>query len=163
MTKSQARKSRPRAKALTVERTFNASAERPWAFWTDPEKFAKWFNPAPGMDLVIHECDVRPGGRVRFDMPQPDGNKNPQDGVFHRPDPYREIVSGAPNKSFLITVRFEPLGTRTRMTVTVIGVPPEYHKGAAEGWNAGFDKLAKGLEVEAWPTAGPGGKKALEV
>ena len=148
MTKGSTKKPAPRAKDLTVERTFNASPEKLWAYWTDPKKYAKWFNPAPGIDLVIHEFDVRAGGRIRFDMPQPDGNQNPQEGIFHALEPYREIVSGAPDKSFLIRVTFEPVGTRTRMTVTVTGIPPEYQEGATQGWNAGFQKLAALLTVE---------------
>src|SRR5437870_2563259 len=61
---------------LVITRVFDATPEVLWSHWTDPAKFAKWFNPAPGLDLVVHEYDVRPGGRVRFDMPQPDGNRN---------------------------------------------------------------------------------------
>lgn len=67
---------------LKLRRTFDAIPERLWSYWADPEKYAKWFNPAP-LDLVIHEFDLRPGGGIRFDMPQPDGDRNPQGGVFH--------------------------------------------------------------------------------
>src|SRR5438105_646266 len=93
------------APTLTVERVFNATPERLWSYWTDPAKYAKWLNPAPGMDLVIHEWEARAGGKVRFDMPQPNGDRNPQEGGFHRLSPYTEIVSGSPDKPFLITVR----------------------------------------------------------
>lgn len=143
MTKTATSKKNAKPKSLKVERIFDASPETLWSYWTDPEKFAKWFNPAPGMDLVVHEYDVRVGGRVRFDMPQPDGNPNPQEGVFHVLTPYREIVSGAPDKSFLIAVKFAPVGKRARMTVTVTGVPLKFRDGATEGWNAGFDKLVQ--------------------
>jgi len=142
MTAKSGTKPSPKPKSLKVERIFDASPETLWSYWTDPERFARWFNPAPGLDLVVHEYDVRVGGRVRFDMPQPDGNRNPQEGMFHVLKPHREIVSGAPDKSFLIAVKFAPVGKRTRMTVTVTGVPPKFHEGATKGWNAGFDKLA---------------------
>lgn len=132
---------------LTFERVFDATPEKLWTYWTDPAKYAKWLNPAPGMDLVIHEWDVREGGKVRFDMPQPDGNPNPQDGVFHVLKPHTELVSGSPDKSFLLTVRFAPVGApqdgRTRMTVQVKGVPPEYHAPARQGWGACLDKLGR--------------------
>ncbi len=133
------------AQSLTLERIFNATPQRLWSFWTDPKKYAKWFNPAP-LDLVIHEFDVRVGGKIRFDMPQPDGNKNPQEGVFHKLDPFNEIVSGAPDKSFLVQVQFELLTAKmTRMTVHVTGVPPEHHAMATVGWNQGFDHLEREL------------------
>ncbi len=141
MTAKSARKPSPKPKSLKVERIFDASPETLWSYWTDPERFARWFNPAPGIDLVVHEYDVRVGGRARFDMPQPGGNPNLQEGMFHVLTPFREIVSGAPDKSFLIAVKFSPIGKRTRMTVTVTGIPPELREGATKGWNAGFDKL----------------------
>ena len=158
MTKRSTSRPRARATSLIVERIFDASPETLWAYWTNPAKFATWFNPAPGMDLVVHEYDVRPGGRVRFDMPQPNGDRNPQEGVFHVLEPYREIVSGAPDKSFLIAVRFEPEGKRTRMTVTVTGIPSEAKAGATKGWNAGFDKLERALAG-----SGPGIGRTREI
>lgn len=151
MTTKTKTKGKAASASLMVERIFDATPETLWSYWVDPEKFAKWFNPAPGMDLVVHTYDVRVGGRVRFDMPQPDGNPNPQEGVFHVVKPHRELVSGAPDKSFLISVKFVAAGKRTRMSVSVIGVPKEYHDGATKGWNAGFDKLARLL-------GGPTGK-----
>ena len=110
-SKTTAQKTAPptAAPTLTVERVFNATPEKLWQYWTDPAKYAKWLNPAPGMDLVIHEWEPRAGGKVRFDMPQPDGSKNPQEGVFHELKPHERIVSGAPDKSFLITVTFQVL------------------------------------------------------
>lgn len=133
---------------LKLERTFNASPEKLWAYWTDPKKYAKWLNPAP-LDLVIHEFDVRPGGRIRFDMPQPDGNPNPQEGVFHELVPNERLVSGSPDKSFLVTTRFEAVDARrTRVVVEVKGVPADWHALATMGWGSGFDKLAGELARE---------------
>ena len=133
---------------LKLERTFNATPERLWSYWTDPKKYAKWFNPAP-LDLVIHEFDVRPGGKIRFDMPQPDGNPNPQEGVFHELVPHELLVSGSPDRSFLVTVRFEPVDAkRTRTIVEVKGVPADWHALATNGWGAGFDKLERELGLE---------------
>jgi len=132
---------------LTVDRIFAASPERLWSFWTDPRKYATWFNPS-GLPLAIHAFDVRPGGRIAFDMPQPDGNRNPQEGVFHKVDPPKELVSGSPDKSFLIQVQFVPMGKdQTRVLVHVTGVPPEWHAMATTGWNQGFDHLERELGV----------------
>jgi uncharacterized protein YndB with AHSA1/START domain len=143
-TKTKPMQEKPAATTLVIERVFNATPEKLWSYWTDPIKYAKWFNPSPA-DLVIHEFDVRVGGKIRFDMPQPDGNKNPQSGVFHKLDPYKEIVSGEPDQSFLLTVKFQPVGTKTRVRIEVIGVPAEYHAMATKGWGAGLDKLEKRL------------------
>lgn len=138
------------APKLRLERTFDAPQDALWSAWTDPQQYAKWFNPAPGIDLVMHEFDVRPGGKIRFDMPQPDGNKHPQQGVFHEVTPKSRIVSGEPDRSFLLEVDLIPQGPhRTRCVVNVTGVPAEYHQMATQGWNAGFDKLAALLKARA--------------
>ena len=146
-TTQQKTTSKPKATTLRVERIFAASPERLWAFWTDPKKYARWFNPS-GLPLVVHEFDVRAGGRIRFDMPQPDGSPNPQEGVFHEVTPPARLVSGSPDKSFLMTVQFVPMGKdQTRLIVDVAGVPPEYHAMATTGWNQGFDHLERELGV----------------
>ncbi|MGQ0536701.1 MAG: SRPBCC domain-containing protein [Methanobacteriota archaeon] len=134
---------------LRLERTFDASPERLWKAWTDPDEYARWLNPAPGHDLVIREWDLRVGGRVRFDMPQPDGNPNPQEGVFHELVPNRRLVSGDADKTFLLEVTFEPRGKKTHLVVQVTGVPPEWHAAATEGWGRSFDKLAGVVTGEA--------------
>lgn len=127
---------------LRLERVFDATPEQMWAAWTDPAQYAKWLNPAPGLDLVIHEWDLREGGRMRFDMPQPDGNLNPQEGVFHVLRPCTKLVSGNEDKSFLLEADFIPEGARTRLVVHITGVPPDWHAAATLGWGACFDKLA---------------------
>ena len=142
-TKPQAQK----PPVLKLERAFNATPERLWSYWMDPQKYAKWLNPA-GIDLVVHEWDARVGGKVRFDMPQPDGNKNPQEGVFHELVPHTRIVSGDADKTFLLTVTFTPVDAkRTTMTVLAEGVPLDWHAPAREGWGKSFDQLTKLVEA----------------
>lgn len=139
---------------LTLERVFDATPERLWTFWTDPKKYAKWLNPHKA-DLKIQEFDVRVGGRVKFLMPLDDGTEMPNEGIFHELSPYTRIVTGDPDKSFLITVTFEPLpGSKTRQVVEVLGVPSEHHAAATQGWGAGFAKLERLLAAEA-PAQGP--------
>lgn len=140
-------------KTLRLERTFDATPQEMWDAWTDPDQYAKWFNPS-GLDLVVHEFDVRPGGKVRFDMPQPDGNPNPQEGVFHVVQPYTHLASGSPDKSFLVDVRIEPRGkSRCHVVVHVTGVPPDWHERATVGWNLCFDHLEVDL-ARTTPVAG---------
>ncbi len=132
---------------LKLERVFDATPERLWEQWTDPTRYAKWMNPGKA-DLKIQTFEVRVGGKVAFFMPLDNGQEMPNSGVFHVLDKPRRLVSGAPDKSFLIDVTFTPVGTKqTRMTVVMDGVPSEHHTGATAGWGACFDKLAKRLEA----------------
>lgn len=139
----------PKVPRLTLERTFDASPERLWAYWIDPKKYAKWLSPQKA-DLVIHEFDVRVGGKVRFDMPLDNGTVNKEEGVFHVLDKPRRLVSGNADKTFLLDVTFTPLdgGKRTKLTVLIDGVPSEWHAAAKEGWGLGFGKLDRLLAAD---------------
>ena len=134
-------KTPPATNSIRLDRTFNATPEQVWAAWTDPKQYAKWLNPSPGLDLVIHEWDLREGGLMRFDMPLPNGAVNHEEGVFHVLKPYTRLVSGSADKSFLLEVTFEPVGKQTRLVVDITGVPPEWHEAAKQGWGQCFDKL----------------------
>ncbi|HVM44796.1 MAG TPA: SRPBCC family protein [Candidatus Thermoplasmatota archaeon] len=133
----------PNSPPLRLERVFDCTPQEMWDAWTRPELYAKWLNPSPGLDLVIHEWDLREGGRMRFDMPLPDGKVNHEEGVFHVLKPHSRLVSGSADKSFLLEASFAPAGEgRTRVVVDITGVPSEWHAAATLGWGACFDKLA---------------------
>lgn len=127
--------------ALTLERTFDATPKDLWEAWIDPEKYARWHHPTPGVELVIKEWDAQEGGRVVFDMPVPEGEANRQEWVFQTLEPHARIVMGAPDAPFLIDVTFRPEDDGTKMVLEATGLPPEHEEMATEGWNAGFDKL----------------------
>lgn len=43
-----------------LERTFNGPKELVWRAWTDPDLLHRWYGP--GVETIIHEFDLRPGG-----------------------------------------------------------------------------------------------------
>lgn len=136
-----------KAPQLRLERVFNTTPENLWTYWTDAKKYARWLSPQKA-DLVIHIWEPRVGGRVKFDMPLDNGQVNHEEGVFHVLDKPNHLVTGSPDKSFLLDVTFAAVDAkRTRMTVVVTGVPAEYHGMATEGWGTGLDKLAEQVEV----------------
>ena len=57
---------------IVLSRVFEAPRELVFAAWTKAEHLTKWFGPK-GFTTKTHECDVRIGGRWRFDMIAPDG------------------------------------------------------------------------------------------
>jgi len=114
----------------TVDREMIVSrvidAPRPLVFkaWTDPEQVARWWGPK-GFVTIDYEMDIRPGGAYRQRMRSPEGTDHRKRGV------YREIVTperivftfawveanGRVGPETLITVTFEDLGTKTRLTL----------------------------------------------
>jgi uncharacterized protein YndB with AHSA1/START domain len=57
---------------IVLSRVFEAPRELVFAAWTKEEHLTTWFGPK-GFTTKTHECDVRVGGRWRFDMIAADG------------------------------------------------------------------------------------------
>lgn len=74
---------------LTLSRIIRAPRRLVWNAWADPEKFARWWIPAPTHCRVM-EMDLRPGGALRTEM-----SENPDDGfVPHLNACFLDIVDG---------------------------------------------------------------------
>lgn len=132
---------------LRLERTFNATPERLWTFWTDGRLYAKWIYPGK-TDVAMHKFEARVGGECTFDMLLDTGESMPNTGVFHLLDKPRRLEAGSPDKSFLLVATFEPLGKdKTRLTVTIDGVPSDWQEMAKAGWSSCFDKLDRQLDA----------------
>jgi uncharacterized protein YndB with AHSA1/START domain len=52
---------------ITLERTFRASLEDVWELWTTKDGLESWWGP-DGFRVEVHELDLRPGGKLRYDM-----------------------------------------------------------------------------------------------
>lgn len=61
---------------VVLVRVLDAPRAAVYAAWTDPAGFCEWFGP-DGFTCTMHEMDVRPGGRTRFEMVGPDGTSYP--------------------------------------------------------------------------------------
>jgi uncharacterized protein YndB with AHSA1/START domain len=54
---------------LSVSRIIRAPRASVWQAWTDPERFEKWWVPAPEI-CRVREMDLRPGGSFRTELSQ---------------------------------------------------------------------------------------------
>ena len=148
--------------ALVIERTFDAPRELVWKAWTDPELAKRWWGPKV-FTTPVCEIDLRVGGKYLYCMRDPDGKDYWSTGV------YREIVeperivatdsfadehgNAVPASHYgmtgdfplemLVTVTFEDLGGKTKLTLRQAGMPAgEMSEMAGTGWSESFDKLA---------------------
>ena len=155
--------------ALVIERIFDAPRELVWRAWTEPEHFMSWWGPK-GFTCPHCEIDLRVGGRYLNCMRGPAGTDFDKDfwstGVYREIVPLERIVctdsfadengNVVPATHYgmgadvplemLVTVTFEDLGGKTRMTLRHEGLPAgEMSDGANVGWNESLDKLAEYL------------------
>jgi len=139
---------------ITITRVFEASRERVWKEWTEPERFADWFGGSQSeVPLSTVSMDVRPGGLWRLTMFAEPGPRE-----IHWKGEYQEVVeperlvftlSDQPGDEAyeLITVLLSDLGEgRTEMRFRQSGrLPAEVYEGAKEGWGTFFDRVAERL------------------
>ena len=150
---------------LTITRIFDAPRELAWKAWTEPERMKKWWGPQNFTAPVI-KTDFRVGGKYLFCMRGPDGRDYWSTGVYREIVPLERLVmtdSFADEKGnvvpashygmigdmpleLLVTVTFEAIGNKTRMTLRHEGFPEGQMKELARlGWSESFDKLAESI------------------
>lgn len=154
--------------ALVIERMFDAPRELVWKAWTDPQMVRRWWGPK-GFVAPAAEIDFRVGGKWLYAMQSPEFNEGRpiwSTGVYREIVPFERIVwtdcfadgqgnvvpatyYGMPDDfplEMLVTVEFEDLGGKTKMTLRHEGLPAgEMREGAGQGWNESLDKLAESL------------------
>jgi uncharacterized protein YndB with AHSA1/START domain len=134
---------------LVIKRRFDASPERLFDAWTDPNLAARWLFTGPTSQAHRAELDVRVGGAWVIE--------DRRGGVDYRAlGQYLEVdrprrlcftfgmprFSPAFNK---VTVEIAPDGTGSLMTLTQEGLPADHIAATRQGWNAMFDALAAHL------------------
>ncbi|UVJ38958.1 SRPBCC domain-containing protein [Arthrobacter sp. CJ23] len=116
------------ALSLTVVAEFEAGVERVWRIWEDPRQLERWWGP-PTWPATFETHEFTPGGKAAYYMTGPDGTTARGWWKFttvNAPD-HLEFDDGfaddqgAPVDEMGVThatVKLEPLGDRTRMTIS---------------------------------------------
>ena len=139
---------------ITISRVFDATRERVWQEWTEPERFADWFGgSASEVPPATVAMDVRPGGSWRLTMFADPGRRE-----IRWKGEYREVVeperlvftlSDQPGEDAyeLVTVVLTDLGDgRTEMLFEQRGgLSAEQYERAGQGWSSFFDRIAERL------------------
>lgn len=133
---------------LVVRRTIEASPERLFRAWTEPDQLMKWWGPPPARCLQA-EIDLRVGGKYRIANAFPDGTVIWIAGAFERISPFRELVytwhlEGTEGAVERVTIRFE--GSKNATEVIVLHERIGHAEGRDRhelGWNACLDGLVR--------------------
>jgi uncharacterized protein YndB with AHSA1/START domain len=139
---------------LEFVRTFAAPRQLVWDAWTDPDQMAQWWGPR-GISTPREsiELDLRPGGRMAFDMvDDATGQRYPNGGTILEVDPPALIVwedDGFPDGSGkgTATVTFTEVDAKTTtLRIHLVADLSETVRAGAEiGWGSQLDKLVEFL------------------
>lgn len=135
---------------LEFVRTYNAPRQLVWDAWTDPDQIAQWWGPR-GISTPREsiELDLRPGGRMRFDMvDDATGQRYPNSGTVVEVDPPARIVwsdDGFPDGSGKGTATVTLTEVDENTTTLRVHIEADFSEtiraGAEAGWGSQLDKL----------------------
>ena len=155
------------AREIVITRIFDAPRELVWKAWTDPKHLMRWWGPK---DFTAPVCkiDLRVGGKYLYCMRSKEGQEFWSTGIYNEIVPLERIVCtdsfadakgnvipasqlGMPGDDWPlechITITFEDLGGKTKMTLKHVGIPAgQMEDMTGAGWNESFDKLAESLK-----------------
>lgn len=152
--------------SFIVERRYDASTQRVFAAWSDPEAKRSWFVEGEGWDIRSYELDFREGGTetssfnvVGGNNPFPPETRFSNDSVFNEIIPNERIVftysmarDGVRFSVSLASIELTPAGNGTRLIFTEHGA---FFDGAdgirmrEQGWRELLAKLDAYLAQEA--------------
>ena len=136
--------------SLTIKRRFNAAPAKVFAAWTDPEKVKRWMSPGE-VKMLSAENDARIGGRFRWLMQAPDGEKHDVSGVYREVIPNEKLVFtwawiSTPERESLVTLTFKADGDGTLFTMLHEQFFDETARNSHnKGWISAMDKLGEYL------------------
>ena len=141
---------------IVLSRVYEAPRELVFAAWTKEEHLTKWFGPK-GYTTKTHECEVRVGGRWRFDMTGPDGKVWDNRVVFLEIEAPSRLVfdhgkdEDDDERRFRVTITFDEQSDK-KTVVTLRQLHPTKEQrdagigfGAVEIGYTTLDKLAEHL------------------
>ena len=144
----------PEKTSLELKRFIKAPRAEVYAAWTDPAQLKLWFGPewVKTRDFV---CEVRPGGKFRWDLIDCDGKEKTIAGE------YREIVlektivftwrhlddEAWENCMSIVTIEFSDSDGGTELRLKHEQLPTEASRNDHnEGWKSVLNRLEKFVE-----------------
>ena len=135
--------------SLTIKRRIDASPEKIFRAWTEPEKITRWFGPEE-VEVLHAETDARVGGRYRIIARSPDGEQH-ESGRYCEVVPNEKLVftwawRSTPERESLVTVLLGADGGGTLLTLIHEQFFDEAARdGHEHGWNGSMDKLERAV------------------
>jgi uncharacterized protein YndB with AHSA1/START domain len=135
---------------LQIRRSFSASPTKVYKAWTEKDQFSSWFAPTEEYKTVIHDLDVRVGGKYRVEMQAPNGNLHIVRGIYSEVIPARKLVfswSWETKQDWgetEVTLEFQETARGTDLVLTHKRFPSrEARDEHNQGWAGCLDRLGK--------------------
>jgi len=132
---------------ITIEATVNASAEKVWKTWNNPEDIIKWGVASPDWHTPRAENDLRPGGKFVYRMEAKDGSFGFDFGGVYdlvKPNEYIEYTIGDGRK---VKIDFKTNGNMVHIVETFEAEGENPIEMQRAGWQAILDNFKTHTET----------------
>jgi uncharacterized protein YndB with AHSA1/START domain len=137
---------------LTIERTYEAPADRVFEAFTSEEVMRRWWHAGPEWVTSEARVDLRIGGEVRVVMGDPDGDSHGGGGVYTEIQPPSRLAftwiwdDDEDQVEQLIVIDFEESDGKTLVRFTHQNLwNADAVRSHEKGWNLALDNLEQAL------------------
>ena len=78
--------------SLTMNRSFKHPKKDVYEAWTNKDYLTSWFAPAKEFTTIIHEQELKVGGKYKLEMREPDGTAHVIHGEYVALNPFDQVV-----------------------------------------------------------------------
>lgn len=131
---------------LTLSHKFEASLEKVWDAWTNPDVISKWWLPEGFTESKPNEVDLKVGGGFKYHMQPPEGEAFYAHGIFTEIIPNKLIKStwlwSHSEQETFLTVEFkESNGGTELILIHELFTDEEQRNLHADGWEKCLDRI----------------------
>lgn len=132
---------------ITIEATIQASVEKVWDFWTDPDHIIRWNNASADWHTPRAENDLRAGGRFLSRMEARDGSSGFDfSGVYTEVKPH-EKIGYTLDDGRRVQILLVSMGNSTMIKETFEAEGTNPDEMQRNGWQAILDNFKKHVET----------------
>ena len=131
---------------ITVQTTINASVEKAWEFWTQPEHVIQWNNASDDWHCPKATNDLKVGGKFNYTMAAKDGSMSFDfEGDYSKVDEFSlieyHIIDGRK-----VIVQFKKTNEGVQITESFDPENMNPEELQQQGWQAILDNFKKHCE-----------------
>ena len=131
---------------ITVKSVINATAQKAWSQWNDPEHIKQWCNASEDWHAPHAENDLREGGTFTTTMATKDGSFSFDfGGTYTKVEEYR-LIEYTMSDGRKVKVEFIDQGNETALVESFDAENTHSEEMQRAGWQAILDNFKKHVE-----------------
>ncbi|MCH1626019.1 SRPBCC family protein [Ferdinandcohnia quinoae] len=136
-----------KSEIITIETTVQASVEKVWKYWTEPQHITKWNTASDDWHAPKAENDLRVGGKFLTRMEAKDGSFGFDFGGVYDEVNLNELISYTMGDGRKVAITFSSQGNATKVIEEFEAESTNSIEMQKEGWQAILDNFKQYCET----------------